>query len=290
MASTLLLKRRIKTAQNVSKTTRAMQMIAASKLKRAQEVALGSRPYVEKLSLLVKSLSLKIDREELHPYMKSNASDTTLLIIFSPDKGLCGGLVTNLLRELLSFEKNKNFTFLTVGKKMENNVLRLNKTLIASFLFGNTLPALEMVYPIERIINDYFLNEKVNSVKVLSTHFSNFFSQVPKIETILPLAFDYNSETKENTSKDQTEFEMFEPKAVTILPSLLEHYLQMSIYQHLIESFLSEQAARMFAMQNATNNAKDIITELQLEYNKQRQEKITNEILDISSGASVLYE
>ncbi|OGH41414.1 MAG: ATP synthase F1 subunit gamma [Candidatus Levybacteria bacterium RIFCSPLOWO2_02_FULL_36_8b] len=287
MANTLLLKRRIKTAQNVSKTTRAMQMIAASKLKRAQEVALGSRPYVEKLSLLAKKLSSKIDREELHPYMKSNSSDTTLLIIFSPDKGLCGGLVTNLLRELLSFEKNNNFTFLTIGKKMENNVLRLRKTLIASFPFGNTLPVLEMIYPIERIINDYFLNGKVNSVKVLSTHFSSFFSQVPKIETILPLAFDYDSKTKESVSKDQAEFEMFEPKIGVLLPSLLEHYLQMSIYQHLLESFLSEQAARMFAMQNATDNAKDIIMELQLDYNKQRQEKITNEILDISSGALV---
>lgn len=280
MANTLSLRNRIRTAQNVSKTTRAMQMIAASKLKRAQEAALGSRPYVEKLTSLSKGMATKVEQDKLHPYMKSNNLDTSLLIVFSPDKGLCGGLVTNLVKNILELTKAK-YLFLNVGKKTENVLLKTGKELIATFPFGNTLPDLDMVYPIERIINEQFLTGKVSSVKILYTHFSSFFSQVPKIETILPIRFEH---TQEKPSKENA-FELFEPNIKDLLPSLLEHYLQMSIYQYLLESFLSEQAARMFAMQNATNNANDIISELKLEYNKVRQTSITNEILDIGGGA-----
>lgn len=285
MANPLLLKRRIKTAQNVSKTTRAMQMIAASKLKRAQETTLGSRPYVEKLTILCRELSSKVEKEKLHPYMESNSSDSTLILIFSPDKGLCGGLITNLLRDFINLDKKEDNIYLAIGKKMEKNIARFKKTLIASFPFGNTLPGLDMVYPIQRIIDEYYLNNKVSSVKILYTHFTSFFSQAPKLETILPLSFAKPEPETPADLKKESSFEMFEPDVSTLLPPLLEHYLQMSIYQHLLESFLSEQASRMFAMQNATNNAKDIIWELQLEYNKIRQEKITNEILDISSAA-----
>ncbi|MDO8658667.1 MAG: ATP synthase F1 subunit gamma [Candidatus Levybacteria bacterium] len=285
MANPLVLKRRIKTAQNVSKTTRAMQMIAASKLKRAQETTLGARPYVEKLTTLCRELSTKVDNDKLHPYMKSNNSNSTLILVFSPDKGLCGGLITNLLRDFLNLDKKEDNIYLAIGKKMENNIARFKKTLIASFPFGNTLPGLDMVYPVQRIIDDYYLNNKVSSVKVLYTHFTSFFSQTTKLETILPLSFTETEPEKPLDLKKEPSFEIFEPDVTTLLPPLLEHYLQMSIYQHLLESFLSEQASRMFAMQNATNNAKDIIWELELEYNKIRQEKITNEILDISSAS-----
>lgn len=283
MADILNLKKRIKTAQNVSKTTRAMQMIAASKLKRAQEATLASRPYVGKLTSLLENLSLKLEEEFLPPYMKTPASDKTLLLIFSPDKGLCGGLMSNLLREYLTVGGENPF-IVTVGKKIERYITKLEKALIASFSFGNTLPSFDMVYPILQIVDDYFLAQKVGTVKILHTHFTSIFSQKPTISTILPI-------TLPREQSEATLFELFEPSASEILPSLLRHHLEMTLYQHLLEGYVSEQASRMIAMQNATENAKDIVWQLSLEYNKARQEKITKEILDISNSLPVfLYE
>lgn len=281
MANTLRLKRRIKTAQNVSKTTRAMQMIAASKLKRAQQAALASRPYVEKLTLLASNLTGKLDKDLLHSYMKKGPSDKEFLIIISPDKGLCGALVTNLIREYSGL-KTKDLILLTIGKKAENYLLRTRQEIIASFPFGTTLPSFDLVYPIIKIVNDHFLTGKVGSVKILTSRFTSIFSQKPAITTLLPMTIP--SET-EKTSGSL----LFEPSIAEILPDLLKHYLEMSLYQHLLESYLSEQAARMLAMQNATDNARDIIEELTLEYNKARQEKITSEILDISSVSFFAY-
>lgn len=276
MATILALKRRIKTAGNVSKTTRAMQMIAASKLKKAQEAAVLSRPYVEKLGGLSKNLSTKIEKDKLHPYMRDNNGSSTLYIVISPDKGLSGGLVSNLLREVYDVSKDKNDYFISIGKKAESGVFSLNREVLATFPFGTSLPPFDMVYPVVKIINEYFLSGKVSSIKIVSTRFTNVFSQTPTVRDILPIKFE--GEATGNGSM------LFEPNLEELLPSLLEHYLEMEIYQSLLENYASEQAARMVAMKNATDNARDIIKELQLEYNKIRQEKITNEILDIIGG------
>lgn len=278
MANLLALKRRIRAAQNVSKTTRAMQMIAASKLKKAQDATLAGRPYVEKLSEISQNLVNKLETSYMHEYMKKPVSENKiLLLVLSPDKGLCGGLVTNLIRGLFDFDsRNQNNIYLTVGKKIETGVINLKKELIASFKFGTTLPSFEMVLPITKIIDEFFLEGKVNSVKILSTGFTSVFSQKPKITNLLPIEF------QEDRSSSLT---LFEPNPQELLPSLLRHYLEMKIYQELLESFASEQSARMVAMQNATDNAIEIGQDLQLEYNKGRQEKITNEILDIGGGA-----
>lgn len=279
MANLLSLKRRIRAAQNVSKTTRAMQMIAISKLKRAQDATLSARPYVEKLSSVTQNLSSKLDTKYVHEYMKKyEGNNKTLVIIFSPDKGLCGGLNTNLIREIINFDSNnKDSVYLTVGKKTEFSVVSLNKELIASFKFGTTLPSFDMILPIAKIIDEYFLSKKVGRVKIISTSFLSVFSQKPKITNILPIEF---AEDKPST----TTFTLFEPAPEKLLPPLLRHYLEMTIYQQMLESFASEQGARMVAMQNATDNALEIAQDLKLEYNKGRQEKITNEILDIGGA------
>lgn len=285
MATTLTLRRRIKTAQNISKTTRAMQMIAASKLKRAQEAALMARPYVNKLIELTHTLAVD-DQDALHPYMKlRNNTKKTLYIVISPDKGLSGGLVTNLIREYLK-HNNTDAYFITVGKKIEAPVAATNKQLIASFSFGNTLPAFDAVLPIIEIVDDYFLNEKIDSVKIITTHFNSVFSQSPMVIDLLPVAFEPASEE----NKKATDVLLFEPKPTKLLPPLLKRYIEMVIFQQFLESYVSEQAARMLAMQNATNNAKDIVNQLRLLYNKIRQEKITNEILDISSAAVAMEQ
>lgn len=301
MANTQLLRRRIKTAQNVSKTTKAMQMIAASKLKRAQDAALASRPYVEKLTSLTKNLARKLEQEQLHPYMKENVSEKTLLIVLSPDKGLCGGLITNLLREYFKFNQNENYSLITIGKKIEYQAVKSNNTLLASFPIGNTLPSFAMVPPLQKIIDEEFLSGRVSSVQILYSNFVNVFTQIPVIVPLLPVRItdekhllfrSTNTKTPatEEKESEQHAFELYEPEPSQMLPQLLKHYIEMNLYHYLLESHLAEQAARMLAMQNATDNARDIITQLTLEYNKARQEKITNEILDISSGAAVTYE
>ncbi len=280
MATILSLKRRIKTAQNVSKTTKAMQMIAASKLKRAQDAATLARPYIDKLSSVSQNLSVRIDSDNAHDYMKSSGkAPKRLIIVISPDKGLSGALVSNLLKEVHSFSPSNNDYYIIIGKKAEGSIVSLGKDVVASFPFGTTLPSFDMVYPLVKIIDEYFLNGKVSEVKIISTKFLTVFSQTPTVTDILPITL-----SKENTGKENNVM-LFEPNLSELLPSLLQHYLEMVIYQSLLENYASEQAARMIAMKNATDNAIEVIEELKLEYNKSRQEKITNEILDIGSAA-----
>lgn len=284
MATLITLKRRIRTAGNISKTTKALQMISVSKLKKAQDAATASKPYVEKLDVLSKSLENKIDKDSMHEYMKEvSGVNSKLFIVISPDKGLCGGLVTNLMREILHLNTNGKIYFVAIGKKAEHIITSLNKELIASFPFGTSLPPFETVYPIAKLVNEYFLGKKVSEVKIISTKFSSVFSQMPVIKDLLPVKVSTEVETRDSTT-------LFEPNVEELLPDLLQHYLEMVIYQSLLESYASEQAARMMAMKNATDNALDIISDLQLEYNKTRQERITNELLDIGSGAVNNYE
>ena len=279
MANLLSIKRRISTAQNVSKTTRAMQMISASKLKKAQENALSSRPYVEKLSMISSNLAQKVDSDQKNEYLKSKTTGKTLFVLISPDKGLCGGLVTNLARFINELTKeSKDYSFLTVGKKAEIIAQRYGKEILASFEFGNTLPNFENVFPILKIAEENFLSTKISNVNLVFTNFKSLFVQYPIVNNLLPIEFSDESDNK------TTGVNLFEPNLESLLPYLIKHYLEMSIHQALLENYLSEQAARMFAMQNATDNANDVISELKLEYNKLRQEKITNEILDITGG------
>ena len=284
MATLLILKRRIKTASNISKTTKAFQMIAASRLKKAQEAADASKPYVEKLDYLSKDIARKIDTDNLHEYMKTPTGiNAKLLIVVSPDKGLSGGLVTNLMREVLHFGSTGKIYYVTIGKKAEAAVASLNKDIIASFPFGTSLPNFDAVYPLLQIVNEYFLGKKVSEIKILSTKFSSVFLQVPQFTAFLPVKLD-------ESTKNSDDATLFEPNEQELIPDLLQHYLEMILYQNLLESYASEQAARMIAMKNATDNAMDMISELKLEYNKSRQEKITNELLDIGGGSQIAYE
>lgn len=285
MANILTLKRRIQAAKNVSKTTKAMQMIAASKLKRAQDAVIATRPYVHKISTITSNIMQSTGNTFTHPYLEQrNQTGKTLLLALSPDKGLCGSLVTNIIREFTRYQNiQPDTSYIVIGKKLEGQIIKFNKEIVASFAFGTTLPTFDMVYPLIKIIDDHFVGKKVDSVKILTTDFVNVFTQKPKVVDILPIPI-VREETDE---KDEQTFYKYEPDQKSLLTTLLKHYLEMTVYQQLIESFVSEQAARMMAMQNATDNANDIIEDLQLEYNKTRQAKITSEILDITGGASV---
>lgn len=285
MATIISLKRRIKAAQNVSKTTKAMQMISASKLKRAQEAALSTRPYVSGLDMMTRNIIRAIDVTSFeHPYVQNpnEPCGKTLLIVLAPDKGLCGGLISNLLREHMSYHKENrdNSFYIPIGKKIEGYVARLSQNVIATFRFGVTSPTFDVILPIMKIVDEYYLGGKVDCVKVLFTNFNSFFSQIPTIKTLLPIELP-----QEEISEKSSSFYLFEPNASEILPDLLKHNIEMTLYHFFLESFVSEQASRMISMQNATTNANDIIEDLKLEYNKTRQAKITSELLDITGAA-----
>ncbi len=283
MADTLALRRRIKTAQNISKTTRAMQMIAASKLKRAQHAAISSRPYTDGLMSLTTNLAPKKQGPEvIHPFLgKKNHTGKTLYIFIGPDKGLCGGLVTNLIREYFAVRKDEKAVFVTVGKKMEP-VVASSKKLTAAFRFGTILPTYDQILPLIDLINEQYLNGDIDAVKIVATQFISVFTQTPKVINLLPI------QVEDSKTPAVTQDILYEPSQNELLPELLKRYIEIVLFQQFLESYASYNAAQMIAMQNATNNAKDIVSDLQLLYNKARQEKITNEILDISSAAMAI--
>jgi F-type H+-transporting ATPase subunit gamma len=272
-------------AQNVCKATKAMQMIAASKLKRAQEAAISTRPYVNALDSITKKVVSTLDKGAYHdnPYLQiRSGTGKTLLIILAPDKGLCGGLISGLIHKYAQYKKTneKDIYTIVVGKKVEGNIARLSeKKVIASFNFGTTTPVIDIIQPIMKIINEYYLSSKVDNVIVLYAQFKSFFSQVPTIVPLLPISLPV-----ENVGKKPSSPYLFEPGAEEILPVLILHHIEMSLYHFFLESFVSEQASRMIAMQNATSNAKEVTEDLRLEYNKTRQAKITNELLDITGA------
>ncbi|MBI1919391.1 ATP synthase F1 subunit gamma [Candidatus Microgenomates bacterium] len=275
MANLITLNRRIKVSKNIAKTTRAMQMVAASKTKKAQANTLKTRPYADKLAFMVKNLLGRLPEDFSHPYLTSEQkAKKTLLVAISPDKGLCGSLISNLRRELIAFKDGKNLTFLTVGKKLASRVA--GEKVIADFPMGVSQPEFSQIVPIVKIIGEF------NEVFVLYAKFENFFTQKVTIEKLLPIQIE---DAKPAVSGQDY---LFEPNTARVLESLLPHYLESRLFQLVQESFASEQVARMIAMQNATDNAQDVIEELTLAYNKARQEKITNEILDIARAGSAL--
>lgn len=259
-----------------------MQMIATSKLKKAEDAALASRPYIDKLVSLTRDLTYQRDGSPLPRYMKNDSkSGKTLYIVIAPDKGLCGSLVTNLLREVIR-QTSDDDLFITVGKKIESLIPHSGRNLLASFPFGHTIPAFDIVFPIIHLIDEKYLTGQIDKVAILTTKYENVFTQKPIIVPFLPI-----ESTLTNTAPPSNSFVIYEPDLETILPHLIKQYLEMVLYQEILESYLSEQAARMVAMQNATDNSKDIIADLQLEYNKSRQAKITSELLDARQEVTV---
>lgn len=279
MASSRIIKRRIKSAKNIAQITKAMQMVAASKMKKAQSQAINTRPYATELLTAVNSLKGRVD-PTLHPLLTTNEiSVTEAVVLIAPDKGLCGGLVTNLSRTLLDI--NKNSSFIVLGKKGRDAALRMGFNIEAYFDLGISQPKYEIVPPIAETIIRGYISGKFSKVSVIYTKFINTLSQKPITETILPLSLEKIVEQQEEIFKEY----LFEPSANQVLDALLPHYVEMELYQIILESYASEQSARMMAMKNASDNAKDIIGELTLSYNKIRQSLITNEIADIATAA-----
>lgn len=279
-----LLKRRIKTSKNIAQIAKALEMIAASKIKRAQTASQNNKPYADRITQFTSSIYHSLgDNTFTHPYLPNFKSDEkkeerTLLIAISPDRGLCGSLNTNLYKKIMEIE-GKKMKIVTIGKKIGLFSSKLDYELIASFPMGSTLPDYSMVYQIKNIIDEE-LSSDITKVNIMYADFESYFTQIPTIKLLLPLSVELTSQENEDIS-------LFEPGKTDLLTSLLPYYLEVQIYNSLLQAFTSEQAAQMVAMQNAKNNAYDIAEYLNLVYNKSRQERITNEILDLANSTHI---
>jgi F-type H+-transporting ATPase subunit gamma len=289
MANTQDIRRRIKSIRNTAQITKAMQMVAASKMRRAQQQALSGRPYAELMNKVLVSLQRRTD-PRLHPLLEIRPLKRELALIISTDKGLAGALNTNLFREAANFDSAKT-AFVVAGKKARQFIARTKRELLADFELKDA-PSFVETKPISKFCTEKFLNREVDKVSVLHTHFINTINQRPVVQTLLPISsFDLpgkheGSDTSQ--SADPMIGYIFEPNAETVLDVMLPYYLQYQVFQMILDARASEHSARMVAMKNATDNANQFIKDLTLEYNKMRQAGITTELLEIATAQMAL--
>ena len=288
-ANTRDIRRRIKSVKNTSQITKAMQLVAASKMRKAQMRALCGRPYAEELAKILAALGKAGGSDELHPLLQERKEvKRELVIVISTDKGLCGALNTNLLRELNRFDAAKT-TFVAVGRKGAQYLGRLKRDLAAEFELKEAFTFLECKQASKFAI-EKFLSGDVDKVTVAYTDFKSTLRQEPTLKVILPVQnFDIDDlhGQKTEVAASSTEY-LFEPSAGGVLEHLVPHYVHFAVYQMVLESRASEHSARMVAMKNATDNAKQLIKDLTLEYNKIRQAGITTELLEITTAQMAL--
>ncbi len=288
MANTRELRRRIKSIKNTSQITKAMQMVAATKMRKAQNQALAGRPYDLTLTQALTKLRAKAS-DDIHPFFHSQGGETIGVLFIATDKSLCGSLNTNLFRTVLSFSSGKkNLSFFTVGKKARNFVVKTGHHLEADFENAEVVE-FRLAKQIGKLITPLFLDGQLAEVYLAYPDFISTLKQEPNIVKLLPISPDVlDSQTRFHlTGATNGEF-LFEPNPNDLLGFVLNHQIEIRIYQALLETKASEHSARMMAMQNATDNANELIGDLQLSYNQIRQAGITNELLEITSAGAVL--
>jgi len=291
MPSTRDIRRRIKSVKNTAQITKAMQMVASSKMRRAQLAALAGRPYATLMNEVLAEITANAG-DFSHPLMEQREVRKRALIIVSTDKGLCGALNSNLLREVAKFDRNTT-VHLTAGRKASQFIARTKRELAAEFTYKDA-PMFGEARAISKFAQELFLKGEVDRVDVLFTQFISTLAQKPEVRQLLPLgeirplAAGLGGESGGGILKNAGGEFLFEPGAETVLGNLLPHYLNFQMYQFLLEAKASEHSARMVAMKNATDNAKQIIKDLTLEYNKLRQANITKELLEITSAAMAM--
>src|SRR5436190_754601 len=289
MANTQDIRRRIKSIRNTAQITKAMQMVAASKMRRAQQHALAGRPYAALMNRVLVSLQKRTD-PTLHPLLQIREVRKELVLIISTDKGLAGALNTNLFREVANFDQSKT-AFVVTGKKARQFVARTKRELLADFELKDS-PSFVETKAISKFATEKFLNREVDKVSVLYTHFINTINQRPVVETLLPISSFDLLRTEAGESGDEGVDPMlgyvFEPNAEVVLDAMLPYYISYQVFQMILDARASEHSARMVAMKNATDNANQFIKDLTLEYNKMRQAGITNELLEIATAQMAL--
>ena len=288
MAAGKEIRGKIKSVENTKKITKAMEMVAASKMRKAQDRMRSARPYSEKVRNIAGHLS-KANPEYVHPFMKANSAKTAGFIVVTTDKGLCGGMNTNVLRAVTNKIRdlqaqgtgieavaigNKGLGFLgRVGAKVVSHVTQLGDT-----------PHLERLIGPVKVLLDAYTRGEISTVYLCYTRFINTMKQESVVEQLLPLAADALEPSSASHAWDY----IYEPDAQTVIDDLLVRYVEALVYQAVAENMASEQSARMVAMKAATDNAGNVIAELKLVYNKTRQAAITKELSEIVAGAAAV--
>ena len=284
MANLRAIRRRIKGVQSTAKITQAMEMIAALKMRQAQERGLAGRPYSEKITQVIADLAALIHPEHvLHPLLQTRHINRIGIVHITPDRGLCGGLVGNLNRETSSFLLKQKLpsSLVVVGRKGLEFMHRYGQSISAEFTDLGDQPSQLDTLPISRIIIEDYTQGKIDAAFIAYTQFISTLVQKPVLTQILPV------QPAKIPAIENVDY-LFEPDSEIVLNGLLPRFVEMQVYHAILESIASEQSARMVAMRNATDNAKELISDLTLAYNKARQESITTELLDITAGAAAL--
>lgn len=281
MASIRLIQRRIRSIKSTAKITKAMEMIATSKMRRSQEHVLAGRPYAEKMQHVLADLASQLQEEHyIHPLLEKRPVENIAVLHISADRGLCGGLNANVNRGAASFllEQTAPAVLVTVGRKGRDFMLRSHRQIQAEFTGISDKPTLLDTLPIARILIDDYADKLADEIYISYTRFVSTAVQRAVIERLLPIEL-------EKTDEQQHPIEyIYEPSSEAVLAELLPRFVEMQVYHSLLEAIASEQSARMVAMRNATENANELIQDLTLAYNKARQEIITKELLDITGG------
>jgi F-type H+-transporting ATPase subunit gamma len=272
------LKRRIKTSNSIAQIAKAMEMIAASKIRKAQNCVEKHNPYAKKIKYMFQRILMNeslYDCDFLEKFFKKREGKR-LVYIISPDRGLAGGLIVNLFNKVDSYLQQGDY-IVAVGKKTVNYFKRYSHDILASFEMGTSFPKYDYIYPMIDIVKNFYFTDNVTEISVIYTEFKNMIIQQPIIEVIFPMKAD------KNFKKLKADY-IFEPNLQQIIKDLLPFYFEVEFYSAFMNAYASEQAARMIAMKNAEDNAIDISAFLTNVYNKSRQEKITSEILDLANG------
>ncbi len=286
MPSVRQIRRRIRSVQNTAKITKAMSMIAASKMRRAQEAAVSGRPYSDLMRNLLADLAAQPHSDErLHGLLTQREVNSVEIIHVTPDRGLTGGLNSNLNRAagqfMLEQKGNADVTVVAVGKKGGRFMSRSGADVKAIFTDLGDRPTLADVTPIARIVIEDYVQEKVDAVYVSYADFVSTTVQRPVVQPLLPV-------TPADLPPQYSFGYIYEPDPFTVLSALLPRFVEMQLYHFILESVASEQSARMVAMRNATDNANEMADDLTLLMNKVRQETITRDLLDIVGGAAAV--
>jgi F-type H+-transporting ATPase subunit gamma len=286
MASLRDIRRRIRGVRNTAQITKAMELVAASRMRRAQQRVVAARPYAETMRTFIEELSAVAtgqSADELHPLLEQRAVDTVGIILLTTDRGLCGALNTNTIRRAseLILAQTQTVELLTIGRKGQDFMARRGYTIFASVTALGDRPSYDQVIPIARNVMDSFMERRMDECFLVYPEFVSTLTQRPKVQRILPIAPTGDAPAK---SIDY----IFEPDPRSILEELLPRYVEVLIYEAILEMQASEQSARMVAMRNANQNAQDLIKDLTLVYNKTRQAAITREVTEIASAAEFM--
>lgn len=293
MAGMKEIRGKIKSVQNTRKITKAMEMVAASKMRRAQERMRAARPYADKVRDIAAHMS-RANPEYRHPFMtENNDAKTAGIILVTTDKGLCGGMNTNVLRATLQKFKElegqgKTLEATAIGSKGLGFLNRLRAKIVSNVVQLGDTPHLEKLIGAVKVQLDQYSEGKLSAVYLAYTRFVNTMKQEPVIEQLLPLSNERLEGNDDGTTPKSAWDYIYEPDAQTVVDELLVRYVEALVYQAVAENMASEQSARMVAMKAASDNAKTVINELQLSYNKSRQAAITKELSEIVGGAAAV--